>query len=62
MRVRWVGHLECMGEMRNALQILAENSEGDLNVEGVGGIKHANRWMDMTSTLCVQFLHFLQSA
>jgi hypothetical protein len=27
-RVRWVGHVSCMGEMRNACRVLVETPEG----------------------------------
>jgi hypothetical protein len=27
-RIRWVGHAECMGEMRNVYKMLFENLKG----------------------------------
>jgi hypothetical protein len=35
-RMRWAGHVEHMGEMRNAYKFWMESLEGKVNFEGLG--------------------------
>jgi hypothetical protein len=46
-RIRWDGHAQCMGEMRNANKILAEKPEGKRPLGKPRRISQDNIKMDL---------------
>jgi hypothetical protein len=38
--MRWVGHIACMRDLRNACRILVISSEGKRLLRGLGGYKN----------------------